>query len=182
MLFETLGKLKQRTIMTSIVILAIGVMLLICPEKHIDTLITLAGYVMLVLSAVMILDFSTSKRSLSDFLLLVAALALAILGLAVLVSHNQVLPVLSWLFGLLLLVVGVLSAFNTFAFARRAGRAGWQILVILSILQILAGLVIVINPWWKTPRSLMSVIAFAMIFSSVIGILRLIWIWPIRSE
>ena len=182
MLFETLGKLKQRTIMTSIIILAVGVMLLICPDRYIETLITLAGYVLLVLAAVIMMEFSTSKRSLSDFILLGAALVLAVLGLVVLVAHENILPVLSWLFGISLLIIGVFSMFYTFAYARRAGRAGWQVLAVLSALQLAAGLIIVINPWWNTPRALLSVIALAMIFSAAIGILRLIWTWPIRSE
>ncbi len=182
MLFETLGKLKQRTIMTSILILAVGVMLLICPDKYIDTLITLAGYAMLVLAVVLMLEFSTSKRSLSDYIVLGAGLAVAILGLVVIVSHEEILPVLSWLFGLLLIVVGLFSMFYTLSYARRAGRAGWQVLAVLSLLEMAAGVIIVINPWWSTPRDLLTVIAFAMIFSAAVGILRLVWIWPIRSE
>lgn len=182
MLFETLNKLKQKSIMASIVILAVGILLLICPEPYIDTLITLAGYVLMVASVVLILKFISSRRSLTDFIVLGIALAMAILGVVVLVSHDNILPVLSWLFGILLLVDGIFNLYYAMTYARRAGRTGWQLLIILAFLLIAAGLLIVINPWWKTPKDLMVIISCAMIFSAITGILRLIWIWPVRAD
>lgn len=182
MLFETLGKLKQRTIMTSIIVLAIGIILLICPEVYIDSLITLAGYVLIIAAIVLVLDFITGKRSLSDYIMLGIALIIAILGLVVLVSHENILPVLSWLFGLVLILLGIEGVHYTLAYARRAGRAGWWILIILSVIMIAAGFVIVINPWWHTADDFLDIIAFALIYSAAVGIVRVIWSWPVRSE
>ena len=182
MLFESLSKLKQRSIMTSIVIVAVAILLLICPERYIDTIINLAGYVLLIIAVVIMLEFSSSKRSLSDFILLGIGLALAILGTVILVSHSDILPVLSWLFGLLLIVEGINGMHYTLRYARRAGRSGWQVLIVLSVVLLVIGLIIVINPWWKTPKALMSVIAAAMFFSAASGIVRIIWTWPVRTD
>lgn len=182
MLFETLSKLKQRSIMTSIVILAVAILLLICPDRYISSVINLAGYALLILAVVLILEFASGKRSLSDFILLGIALALAILGTVILVAHDNILPVLSWLFGLALILDGVNSLHYTLTYARRAGRSGWQVLIVLSVLLFALGLIIVINPWWNTPKALLSVIAAAMIFSAAAGIFRIIWTWPVRTD
>ena len=182
MLFETLSKLKQRSIMTSIVVLSVGILLLICPERYVNAAVTLAGYVLLIIAAVLILEFMSGEKSLSDFILFGIALVLAILGTVILVSHDDILPVLSWLFGIVLLLDGINSLHYTLTYARRAGRSVWQILIILSLLLIAAGLIILINPWWNTPKALMTIIASALIFSAAAGIFRLIWIWPVRSD
>ena len=46
----------------------------------------------------------------------------------------------------------------------------------------LFGLVVLVNPWWDDPLKLFDVIGGMLLFSSVVSIVRLIYIWPIRAE
>ena len=84
MLFQELGKLKRSSIMTSIIIMAVGILMIICPPQYIDTLVSALGYGMVTLAAVMVMDFLSSRKVLMNYIYLTGALLLALLGIAVL--------------------------------------------------------------------------------------------------
>lgn len=182
MLFQELSKLKRSSIMTSIVLVAAGVLFMIWPEKYVGALIDAVGAILVVAATVMVLDFLGSNKTLIHFVYLTGALILGIAGTAVLLFDLDVLHVLSWLFGAILIVDGANSLMNTLIYARRAGRKGWWVLVPLSLLLVVCGVILVINLWWKTAGSLLNAIGLMLLLSSIVSILRLIWNWPIKSE
>ena len=71
--------------MTSIILMAVGILMIMCPAQYIDALVSALGYGMLILAAVMVLDFISSKKVLMNYIYLTGALILALLGIAVLV-------------------------------------------------------------------------------------------------
>ena len=77
---------------------------------------------------------------------------------------------------------GLISIINTWMYARRAKLKGWWLLILLSLLLIAGGLVILINPWWNETLKLFDVIGAMLLFSALVGIVRLIIIWPIKDE
>ena len=181
MLFQELGKLKRSMIMTSVILMAVGILMIICPERYVELLIAAAGYGLLVLATVMGLEFLSSKKVLINYVYLTASLLIAVLGLAVLFFRGNILRVLGLLFGIFLVLEGLHELFNTWMYARRAQRRGWKVLIVLSVLLILAGIIILTNPWWNTPSSLMKVIGGMMLFSSAVGIVHVILIWPFKN-
>ena len=48
MLLDALSKIKRQSILTAILLMCLGIMLLLCPEEYITTLIILSGYIMIV--------------------------------------------------------------------------------------------------------------------------------------
>ena len=78
--------------------------------------------------------------------------------------------------------IGIIDMSSALMYARRAERSGWQVLVVLSALQILFGLVVLFNPWWSEPGKLFDVIGRMLLFSSVVSIVRLVLVWPIKGE
>ena len=181
MLFEELGKLKRSSIMTSIIMMAVGIVMIMCPAQYVKALVSVLGYAMEILAAVWILDFISGKKTLMSYVYLTGALIVALLGMAVLVFDNIVL-VIGVIFGLVQIVSGIVSIVNAWMYARRAQRKGWWILIVLSVLMILFGLIVLINPWWNEPTKLFDVIGGMLLFSSVVSIVRLIFNWPIKGE
>ena len=181
MLFQELGKLKRSMIMTSVIMIAAGILMFICPERYVSLLVAAAGYGLLILATVLALEFLSSKKVLINYVCLTGALLIGIIGAAVLFYRSDVLRVLGLLFGIFLVLDGVYELFNTWRYARRAHHRGWWILVLLALLLIAAGIVILTNPWWDTPGSLMKVIGGTMLFSSAVGIVHVILIWPFRN-
>lgn len=182
MLFESLDKLKRNSIMSAILLITLGAIILICPQKWIPSFMLVFGYALVVLSIVMILNFFSGKKSLMEYMKFSGALILGIVGICVLVFRDDVLRVLAWLFGFLLVLDGARTMYHSFTYARSSKRKGWWVLTILSLLLIGTGVVIFANPWWDTPVLLMKVIGWAVLFAAIINCIRLIWTWPLRNS
>ena len=182
MLFQSLGRIKRTMIITSIILMALGVVMLLCPELYITSLITLFGYAMLIVSMVMVLDFFSGKKALIHCILFTTALILGIGGFCVLIFRDDVLRVLSLLFGILLLVDGCHGLFYGYFYARRSGRHGWELLVTLSVISIISGIVLIFNPFWNATGILMKAIGFMVLYSGIVSGLRMIWIWPLKES
>ena len=181
MLFQELSKIKRSSIMTSIILVAVGIVMIMCPAQYVDSLVSVLGYGMVIFAAVMMLNFISAKKSLINYIKFAGALVMMLLGISVLVFDNIVL-IIGIVFGLILIGDGILTIINTVLYVRRAQRKGWWFLVLLSVLMIAAGLVILINPWWNEPTKLFDVIGGMLLFSSLVSIVRLIIIWPIKDE
>jgi uncharacterized membrane protein HdeD (DUF308 family) len=71
MLFQELGKVKRTWIMSSIILMVIGIGMLICPDKYMGLMVATLGYVLLVVATVFVLDFLSSKKALINYVLLI---------------------------------------------------------------------------------------------------------------
>ena len=170
MLFEALGKLKHQIIISSVVMMILGLLMLIIPEQYDGILVHVLGYTAILLGAVMVWDFIGGNRKLKDFILFIAALLLMVLGIYVLVSGDN-----------LLIVDGFHSAVHAWMYARRAGKKWWWLLLLLCVLLIGAGIIILNNPWWHTTHSFVKEIGGTVLFASAVGIVRLILVWPLKN-
>ena len=61
MLFESLDKIKRNAIFTAILLVALGAVMLICPDTYIPTMILVFGYTLIITAIVMMLNFYSSK-------------------------------------------------------------------------------------------------------------------------
>ncbi|MBE5808658.1 MAG: hypothetical protein E7317_10020 [Clostridiales bacterium] len=182
MLFQELDKLKRSSIMTSIVTAVLGIAMIICPDPFIPSLVATIGYTMLIVAIVMVLEFITSKRVLINYFYFTLALILGLFGAAVLIFDDNVVRMVGLVFGLAQIVSGISEIIYTLTYVRRSGRNAWWLMLVFSALTILFGLIVLVNPWWNDPGSLLDVIGGMLLFSSLVGIMRLIFIWPINSE
>ena len=149
MLFQELGKLKRSSIMTSIILVAVGILMIICPKQYVNALVSTLGYGMLIFAAVMLLDFISGRKTLMSYVSFTGALILGLLGIAIVAFETDVVKVIGLIFGLVLVGDGIVGIVNAWMYARRAGRKGWWVLIVLNVLMILCGLIVLINPWWK---------------------------------
>ena len=181
MLFQELGKLKRSSIMTSIILMAVGILMILCPKQYVNALVSTLGYGALVLATVMILDFISGKKALMNYIYFTGALILALLGIAIVAFETDVVRVIGLIFGVALVGDGIVGIVNAYMYVRRAGRSGWWVLIVLNALMILCGLIVLVNPWWNEPTMLFDVIGGMLLFSSIVSIVRLFYTWPIRE-
>ncbi|MBR2259682.1 MAG: DUF308 domain-containing protein [Blautia sp.] len=168
--------------MNMIILMAAGILLVIWPEEYTTYLIDSLGAVLLIIAVILTLDFVSSKRTVANFAFFTIALILAITGMLVLVNDTDTLYVLGYVFGAFLIVDGLHGILHALVFARRSQRKGWWVMLPLSICLIVFGWLVFFHPYWSTPTELMKVIGWVLLFSAVLYGLRLIWVWPIKSE
>ena len=178
MLFETLDKIRRGTLLSAILLIALGLVILICPAPYIGFLILAFGYGLIVVCIVMLLEFFTSKNALVEYMNLIVALALGIVGLCVLLFRDDVMTTLAWLSAFLLLLHGLLTLKFSLTYARRSGKTSWPVFAILAIALVAIAVILFLNPWWDTPEMLAKVIGIAVFFSASVSVIRLIWAWP----
>ena len=188
MLFQELNKMKRQSIMTSIALLAFGLAMIICPASYTASMIDMLGYVMVIVALVLIFNYISGKKVLINYIWLCCALVIALLGAAILVfndGESRILHILSWTFALVLIADGIYSMIHAFVYARRAQRDSWWVLVLLALVLVACGAIILLNfcfDWWVKPRDLLMIIGIMLIFSSLVGIVRMLMTWPIRNE
>ena len=181
MLFDVLDKLRQQTVITSVLMMVLGLFMLVIPVEYDATLVEILGYVIILVGAVLILDFIAGQKKMVSYIIFIAAQLLILLGIYILVSGDDILKVLSILFGVLLMVDGLHSAMHAWMYARRSGKKWWGLLLAISILIFVSGIVILNNPWWHTTHSFVKVIGGVILFAAAAGFVRLILVWPIRK-
>ncbi len=113
---------------------------------------------------------------------LTGAVILALAGIAIVAFEADTVRVIALIFGLILVGDGIVGIVNAWMYVRRAERSGWWVLVVLNILMILCGLIVLVNPWWNRSTMLFDVVGGMLLFSSIVSIVRLFYLWPIRGE
>ena len=181
MLFQTLDKLKRQSILATIIMMALSVFMLICPESYVNTLVVTVGYGMIIFAIVEMLEFIASKKALIHYIIFTGALFIAVLGLFILIYNQDLLKALGWLFGFVLVSDGLFSLLNALLFVRRSNRKGWWILIVLAVVLMALGVLIFLNPWWDSPALLTKIIGGALLFSAFVNTLKLIWVWPFKN-
>ena len=73
MLFQTLDKLKRQSILAAVLMMSLGVVMLICPENYVNTLVVTVGYGMIVFAIVEMLEFISSKKALIHYIIFTGA-------------------------------------------------------------------------------------------------------------
>ena len=168
--------------MTTIVLIFIGNILLLIPEGYIPLLERAIGFVLLVVSLVSVFNFMSSKKALIHFISLFFGLLACLFGFLFFTFDNLLVMMLKWLVGLVPFIAGIYGIYHALAFARRSGRKGWWILIVLSAFLFIFGGFAIFNPWAYSTQAEMQVIGGTLMYSALVSALRLIWIWPIQKE
>ena len=180
MLFRELDKLKRSTIMTTNILMFIGLVLLVVPEGYIPFLSHALGYVLLVVLVISILDFISSAKALIHYIYLFLGMLAGSFGLMFLLFDGMLMQILSWLVSLIPIISGIYGIYYALVFARRSGRKGWWVLILMSGSLIIFGGFIFFNPWKYSTVAVMQVIGGTLLFSAFVSALRLIW--PLHKE
>ena len=182
MLFKGLDRLKRSAIMTTIVLMFIGNILLIIPEAYFPFLGAALGFSLLVVLVVEIFNFISSPRALIHYIYLALGLLAGLFGIMLFIFDDLLLQLLTWLVSVIPILLGAYGIYHAFAFARRSGRKGWWLLIVLSALLMVFGGFIFYNPWMESTQAVIQVIGGTLMYSAFLSALRLIWIWPIHSN
>ena len=178
MIFTELDKLKRRIVMSSIILMAAGILLLILPSENIEPAGMISGFALLVFAAVTVFRFIDRPKILLRYIELGVGLAAGLLGFALCSYKGVFLTLLSALVGTVPILSGGVGIFHALTFARRSGKKSWWILLLLSAAMVGFGAFVFCNPWMESDRGLMQVAGGSLMCSSLVSAVRLIWTFP----
>lgn len=181
MLFNSLDKFKRTLVMTIVLLMFAGLIMFVVPVSYVPMLGKVVGFCFLVSSILSILGFIDSNKALIHYIRLFVGLLLGLFGILLFAVEDLFLALLNWLVGTLPLLLGGYGIYHALTYARRSGRKGWQMLVVLACLLLLFGTVLFWNPWTKDPRKLLYVIGGTLFYSAVVYAVSLLWIWPFKQ-
>lgn len=182
MLFEGLDRFKRSAVMTTIILMIAGNILLVLPDSILPYFNELAGFALLVAALVSIFQFLSSRKALIHYISLTVGLICGMLGLFFLVFEDLLTRILIWLVCVFPIVGGLYGIYHALMFARRSGRRGWWILIVMSLALVAFGGFVFYNPWFDSTLARMRVIGATLMYTSVVSGLRLIWLWPIKKS
>ena len=168
--------------MATVVLMFLGLLLLLIPEAYFSSLSSILGFCLAVLFAYTVFKFLGDDKTLMAYIKLSLGLFSGIWGVAFFIFDGLLLSILSWLVGTLPILFGAYGIYHAIAFARRSGRKGWWLLIILSLLLMVFGGFVFWNPWMDSSQAFIQIIGGTLLYSSFIGALSLIWLWPIHKE
>ena len=182
MLFRELDKVRRHIIMMTILFMFAGILLLELPEKYLAFLGTFCGFLLMVWAMVTALEFVEGPKVLISYILLFLALGAGLVGLAMISFDGFFLWMLRNLVGAVPIVVGLFGCYYALVFARRSGRRGWRVPLVLFGLLILFGILLVWDPFPFDLGTEQFVIGSVLSYSSIVYAILLAWIWPTRAQ
>ncbi len=163
---KTLKKLKWNVIMSSVIYVALVVILLIWMEMTAKNICYVVGVISIAVGVVNLIDYIRKDYSVDAYRYnLVYGMVFILLGIFIFVKVETVISIIPVLLGFAVTISGLLKFQNAVDLVRMK-YSGWGIVMIVSILNIAFGVVLIMNPF-ASAMILFICIGIGMIYSGV---------------
>lgn len=160
----------KKTVVSSIITIAVGIVLVMWPTEVLNYMVKLIGAVFLVTGVVsLILSYQNREERAARGLNSFSGIGSIILGIVLWAMAGFFTDMLMWLFGLLLLIAGTGQLVALFS-ARRMGDLPWMAYV-FPILLLIAGLVSFLDPF-SAKESLVMFFGAMTIFYGITSLIN----------
>lgn len=136
-------KLKWKNIIAAILAIVVGVLFIILPKDSADVLCLIAGILLIFAGSFTLVAYIFSGFFLGAHLLIVGIM-LILLGTFCLANPENIMEVLTVLFGLYIVIDGATSIVDS-VYCAKAKIKGWGLLLVLAILSIGLGTVVMFS-------------------------------------
>ena len=156
-------ELKKYSIITIIVTAVLGVLLISKPDQMIAYTSLIIGVAVILSGVVALINYVVKKDS---KLPLVMGIIAVISGVIICCAYRQIVSVMIFFMGIILLVGGILDLVNSIDVAKRHYRS-WIFTVILSIASIVLGILSIVNPY-DTQSKIVQLIGGGLLIFAVL--------------
>lgn len=163
---KTLKKIKWNVILSSIIYVAIGVILLLWPEMTAKNICYVVAILAIAIGIVNLFDYIRKQVGADIYRYnLVYGLLAILLGVFILAKVNIVISIIPFLLGFAVTISGLLKFQNSMDLIRLK-YSGWGAVLLIAILNIAFGIVLIVNPF-TSATVLLICIGIGMIYSGV---------------
>ena len=162
-------KILKSTLITSLVLIALGIYMVLSPSTAISTIIKVIGIAIIVAGAVTVLLYAANKDDSRSFTTLATGIILVIAGIVFLVKPGSIEKIFQTVVGVLIIVNGILNLIASLK-AKKAGSSAWIIGLILSVITIALGIVILSQPLFLMSQ-IVRIVGIVLIITGVSSLL-----------
>ncbi len=163
---KSLKKMKWNVIISSVIYVALGVILLLWPEMTAKNICYVVGILCFAIGIINLIDYIRKDYSVEAYRYnLVYALLLVLLGVVIFVKVETVIAIIPFLLGFAVTISGLLKFQNAVDLIRMKYQ-GWGLVMVIAILNVAFGVVLVMNPF-ESAMVLFICIGIGMIYSGV---------------
>lgn len=164
---KALKKIKWNVIISSVIYVALGVVLLLWPELLVKNICYVVGIIGIVVGIVNLIDYIRKDYTVDAYRYnLVYGLVSILFGVFIFIKVNDVITIIPILLGFAVTVSGLLKFQNALDLVRMKYQ-GWGIVMIIALINIVFGVILVIDPFGMTEKVMSICIGIGMIYSGV---------------
>lgn len=156
-------EIKKYSLITIVVTAILGVLLIAFPTQTISYTSIVIGGCFILCGVIALINYGIKKDS---KLTLTLGIIAAVAGLIICIAYRQIVSVMIFVLGIMLLVGGLVDFFNSIDVAIRHFRSS-AVSIILSVASIVIGILSIVNPF-DTQNKIVQLIGAGLIVFSVL--------------
>ena len=165
---ERIKSVRNSMLISSIVLLLLGIAFIVWPGEAARTLARIiAAVITLVAAFEIVMFFFARKKGFTDISAILTGTVLAILGIYLLVKPDSLLNFFNIIFGIIIIIMGLDHLFQAIFIIRHI-RGLWWVTLIVGIAAVAMGVIILINPF-SVATTAMTIIGISMVVEALGG-------------
>lgn len=169
-------KIKKYSIITMIITAVLGAMLILYPEKTISYTAIVMGGCFILCGIIALINYGVKDKS---SLTLTLAIIAVVAGIIICVAYRQIVSIIIFMLGIMLLIGGIVDLVNSIDAAVRRFRSS-VVSIILAAASITIGILSIVNPF-ETQNTIVQVIGGGLIAFSVLEIITYVQVKKIAK-
>lgn len=160
-------KSKLGSIVSTLVLIVLGVILLVHPGDTLNLAVRLVGVALILVGAVGVVTQLVKKEDKSVFSIIVGLIEIVV-GIIVLAAPTFVVSLFPIIVGIVVALYGISDLVAAVQLKKAGASNTWAL--ILAAITVLLGIILIFNPF-KTLTTLIRVIGIVLIYKSVTGLI-----------
>lgn len=165
---ERIKSVRNHMIISSIILLILGVLFIVWPDQAAIFLTRATAIVILGVAAFeLVLFFLSKRKGFTDVPAIIIGVILTVLGIFLLVRPDSLLSFFNIIFGIIILIMGMDHLFQA-VFIIRHVRTLWWVSLVVGVAAVVLGIVILVNPF-SAVRTAMILVGITMVVEAIGG-------------
>ena len=165
---ERIKSVRNHMIISSIILLILGVLFIVWPDQAAIFLTRATAIVILGVAAFeLVLFFLGKRKGFTDVPAIIIGVILTALGIFLLVRPDSLLSFFNIIFGIIILIMGLDHLFQA-VFIIRHVRTLWWVSLLVGVAAVVLGIVILVNPF-SAVRTAMILVGITMVVEAIGG-------------
>ena len=158
-------KMKISNIISALLCMVIGIVMIIYPGKSLDIICQVFGVVLIIGGAASLVFFLQDIHAIPNVMMLIGGVIFIVIGIWIFTKPEGIKKLIPFIAGIVIVISGIFNCAQTVELGK-AKYSGWWVALILSVLTIILGIILIINPF-GTAHAIARIIGAFLIYDAV---------------